>query len=88
MSDEEFEQVIELVEEPKEFKLFKVVSKPEGEPTFVDDSFGFEIERPYMIQTVLLAENEKLARKLVDAQNWDLHLSGDLLYEVVSVEEE
>jgi hypothetical protein len=85
MSDFE-EEVSELLAEPVQLKLYKVVSQPEGEPTFVDESSGNE--RPYMIQTVLLAESEKLAKKQVEAQNWDLHLSGDLLYDVVSVEEQ
>ncbi len=77
--------------------LYKVISKPEGEPTFTVEVKNEEgevvstYERPYMRQTVLLAESEKIARKIVEAQNWDAHVSNpddDLIYEVVSVEVE
>lgn len=69
-----------------ELKLFKVISQPEGEPTFVDPSSGNT--RPYMRQTELFALNEKYAKKMVEAQNWDCHIAGEeLIYEVVSVEE-
>lgn len=71
-----------------EVKIFKVVSKPEGEPTFIDST---GVQRPYMRQTVVGAENEKIASKMVEAINWDCHISGadgDLIYEVVSVIEE
>lgn len=68
-------------------KLFKVVSQPEGKPTFVDPSSGNI--RFYMRQTELLATDEKYARKFVEAQNWDCHIAGEeFIYEVVSVEEQ
>lgn len=67
-------------------KLFKIVSQPEGAPTFVDANSGNT--RPYMRQTELLAPDEKYARKFVEAQNWDCHIGGEeFIYEVISVEE-
>jgi hypothetical protein len=79
-------------------KLYKVISKPEGEPTFTVETVNADgevissVERPYMTQTVLLAPNENIAKKIVEAQNWDRHISGsemeDLIYEVISVKED
>jgi hypothetical protein len=84
-SVEEIEDAEIVVEVEK--KLYKVVSKPEGNPSFVDVLSGYE--RPFMRQTIVLADNENIAKKTVEAMNWDCHIAGEeLIYEVVSVEEE
>jgi hypothetical protein len=65
--------------------VFKIITAPEGEPTFVDESTG--AERPLLRITELSSESEKMAVKHVEAQMWAIHVEkGEPLYEVVSVE--
>jgi hypothetical protein len=70
-----------------ELKIYKVVAKPEGSPTFFDESTN--ATREYARIVNVGAVDEKMATKHVEAMMWDLHVtSGEPLYEVVSVEEE
>lgn len=82
----------EVNAEAAPLKFYKVVSQPEGEPTFFSDE---GVERSYMRQHELSAENETIAKKTVEASNWDVYKAEEakeegsaLLYEVVSVEEQ
>lgn len=71
----------------KDWKVYRIVSAPEGNPTFIDPSTG--LERPYMRTTEGKFPNENIAKKTVEAQNWDCHIAGEeLIYEVVSIEEQ
>lgn len=65
--------------------VFKVASKPEGGLTFYDESTNSE--REFMRVTELVAEDEKMAAKQVEAMLWAIHVdTGEPLYEVVEIE--
>jgi len=67
-------------------KLFKIISKPEGNPTFIDENTG--AEREYLRIHEVVAETEKDARRVAEFSNWDQHVEHDVPpYDIVSVEE-
>lgn len=72
-------------EKKKDWKRYKVVSKPEGEATFVDPVTG--VTREYIRITEGKFASEKEAKRIVEFSNWDVHVEHDEpLYEIVSVE--
>lgn len=71
----------------KDWKTYKIVSAPEGEPTFIDPNSG--VERPYIRIHHGKYASEKDAKRSVEFSNWDVHIEhGGPLYEIVSIEEE
>lgn len=71
----------------KEWKTYKIISKPEGNPTFIDPKTG--VEREYMRVHHGKYASEKDAKRVVEFSNWDNHIANDEpLYEIVSLEEE
>jgi hypothetical protein len=83
MSEEETQ---EETLEPATKRTYKIVSAPEGNPTFVDESSG--VERPYLRIHEVREYSEKAARRIVDFSNWDIHVQYESpLYEITSVED-
>lgn len=70
-----------------EKKTFKIITAPEGQPTFFDEATGRErpLQRTHLVRAYSVDE----AKKVVNDSNRDVSAQyGEPLYEIMEIEEQ
>jgi hypothetical protein len=73
----------------QEKKTYKIITAPEGQPTFIDSDTG--VKRPYIRIHLVRAYSEEEAKRVANDYNYDIFIDpkyDDPMYEIMSVEVE